>query len=194
MADEAAPARAVLGARRVGDRGGRLGVGRAVLVGHDEPEAPVAEVDEVLGHGARAAAIVDVHARAVDVGREVDEDVGQPAGADRLEALVVLGRAEHDVAVDERRAHELRRALGQLRHERQAGALLLAAGGDAGEEEHRGGVVEDVAQPGVEDEPERSGLAAAQRARHRVGAGVAEVARRASTRSRSVGLSWSGRL
>ena len=29
----------------------------------------------------------------------------------------------------------------------------------------------------VEDEPERSGLAAAQRARHRIGAGVAEVAR-----------------
>ena len=53
VADEAAPARAVLGARRVGDLGGRRGVGRAVLVGHDEPEAPVAEVDEVLGRGAR---------------------------------------------------------------------------------------------------------------------------------------------
>ena len=75
----------------------------------------MAEVDEVLGHGAGAATVVDVHARAVDVGREVDEDVGQPASADRLEALVVLGRAEHDVAVDERGAHELRRALGQLR-------------------------------------------------------------------------------
>ena len=73
----------------------------------DEPEAAMSEVDEVLRGEAGATAVVDVHTRAVDVGGEVDEDVGQAAGTDGVDALVVLRRAEHDVAVHERGTDDL---------------------------------------------------------------------------------------
>ena len=157
-----------------GDAVGTLAQGEA-----EQPDAAVAEREQVPDRLRGGRRVVDPdEVDAVDQ-RGVDEHGGQPAlhrGGDQRVAGVEA--VEHE-AVDRRVAHgvALRLAVGQARHEHDREPVLVGRGREALQEEDGGGIVERACQAVVEHDADRGGAAAAQAARDRVGAGVAQLRR-----------------
>ncbi len=145
-----------------------------VTVGQRDADPAMAERREVLGDGAGAALVVDVDVDHPGLGVEVDADVGELAGDDRVHPRVARVDAVDDEAVDQRVLDQRRAASLDPRDDREAEALLLAAGRDAVEELDRARVRERDRERVVEHEPDRAGLPARQRAGDGVGPGVPE--------------------
>jgi hypothetical protein len=134
----------------------------------------VAEAGQMAPGGAGGVLVGDPDRRQAGPGRLVDHDGGHAPGDREREQRVVLRDRVDDDPVDHRR-RERRRAA--VRHQQQAETLLLGGGADAGDDRRRREILERVREPGVAHEADRPGAPAAQPARERVRAGIAEVAR-----------------
>jgi hypothetical protein len=89
----------------------------------------MAEVEQVLRGPARATAVVDADPRHAVDGRGVDQDEGQAAGLEDVDALVQLVVAVDGEAVDQGGLEQLERggAVGRARDQEQASGGLHAA-------------------------------------------------------------------
>ena len=149
----------------------RLGIG---LQG-DDPDPAVAEVDQVLGGQAGAAAVVDVdrgHALAHVVVDDDHRDVAplQPADVGRGGVADV---DERSVDGDVTRRHE--RLVRRRRQQRERHAAVGQLVGDRREEGCGDRVFERLAEAAVDEQPDRTGATAGQCPGRRVGAAVAEL-------------------
>ena len=163
-----APAEHAFAVDVVVQRGGLAAVRGIVPAAHD-PEAPVAERDQVLGRGAGGAAIVDVDREVRGARRVVDQHVRQPALDDRVQPRVAVAHAVDDEPVDERGAHERGVVAGDAWHQRHAELALLADRCDAVQDLDRRRVGERERERGVEHDADRPRPSARERAGDGVG-------------------------
>jgi hypothetical protein len=146
---------------------------------HDR-EPPVPEVEQVLGGGARGAAVVDRDERhAGDVGGVADDQRQVPLERGGHARVVGWQRVD-EARVDERRPD--RRGVGgavdqRCGEEGEGDAELLGLDGEAAKRGHGGRIGERVGQPLGEQHADRAGPAGAQGPTGRVGPRVAELGR-----------------
>ena len=143
----------------------------------DDAEAGVAEVQQVAGRGGGAAAVVDPDVPGARQPRAVDDDEGQAAVDDGRESALGGDVAVTDHGVDERDAGD--GAVRPAGDEHQGEVLALAHLADALEEQDRGRVAEPERHRCSVDQAQRVHPAPRERRRERVGARVAQLARRA---------------
>ena len=148
----------------------------------------MAEVEQVLRGGARAAAIVDRDERDAGDVRRVGDDQRQVALERGVDARVILGQRVDEAAVDERAAdgRGVGGVVGERRGqqaERDADALRLL--GEAAQGGDGGGVAERVGELLGEQDADRAGAPGAQGPAAGVGPCIAQLGRRARARARA---------
>ncbi len=161
-----------------------LQAGRAIVVpggqAHaDHPDAAVAVAGQVACQREHAGPVVDADAvDPLDADRLVADDGGHRSLEDGEEVRVVLPHRVDDEPVDPGLVHGGDvDVVGADRDEQQALPCLLAGQGEAFEEAGGRRVAEGVGQGLGEQEPDRAGLAGAQRTGDGIGARIAQPAR-----------------
>ena len=154
----------------------------------------MAERDQVLGRGPRAADVVDLDRAVLRQRGRVDQDDRQPGAADLLDLGMVVGQADGDHPVDRRPAHRPRQRAVERRDEVEAVAGFLGGAGDALAEGAEERVGEDHRQGLRGQHADRQGLAAGS-ASGRPGAACSRAApRRRGSATAVSGASRSGLL